>query len=325
MKAANGVTVGPLKESELKEADRIFRIAFGTFLGLPNPADFMGDRNVLISRWYAPHVKTLAARDNGRLIGSNQITRWGSFAFFGPLTVLPEYWDRGVAQLLLDATMKIFAKQNLRRTALFTFSSSTKHVGLYQKYGYWPDYLTALMTLSPPPAANAGSVAPGAIHLTTLKEKQRDTAIAACAKLTNAISKGLDLTDELRTLLKSQSGEAILTYARPGGTPNVLDGFAICLHGPGSEGGTKACYIKFAAARSGPRAGRRFDTLLHACTAFAASRNTSLEAGMNLAREDAYRRMRAHGFRAFAQGVSMQRPHAPGHNRGDVYVIDDWR
>jgi len=46
---------------------------------------------------------------------------------------------------------------------------------------------------------------------------------------------------------------------------------------------------------------------------------------MNLAREDAYRRMRSHGYRAFGQGVSMQRPHVAGHNRPDVYVIDDWR
>ena len=85
------------------------------------------------------------------------------------------------------------------------------------------------------------------------------------------------------------------------------------------------CYIKFAAVRSGPGAGERFDRLLDACERFALSRGVLIEAGMNLAREDAYRRMRAHGYKAFAQGVSMQRPHAPGHNRGDVYLIDDWR
>ena len=33
----------------------------------------------------------------------------------------------------------------------------------------------------------------------------------------------------------------------------------------------------------------------------------------------------AHGYRAFAQGVAMQRPHVPGFNRADAYVIDDWR
>ena len=100
-------------------------------------------------RWRAPHVTSFAAREDGRLIGSNMLTRWGSFAFFGPLTVLPEYWNRGVAQLLLDATVKTFAKQGLKRTGLFTFPHSTKHVGLYQKFGYWPGYLTSLMAYTP--------------------------------------------------------------------------------------------------------------------------------------------------------------------------------
>jgi hypothetical protein len=120
--------------------------------------------------------------------------------------------------------------------------------------------------------------------------------------------------------LKQKTGDVVLTYTR-----QALDGFAICQHGRGSEGGTKICYIKFAAARGGAGAGERFDRLLDACDEFALQRGASLEAGMNFAREDAYRRMRSHGYRAFAQGVSMQRPHVAGHNRADAYVIDDWR
>jgi hypothetical protein len=104
-----------------------------------------------------------------------------------------------------------------------------------------------------------------------------------------------------------------------------LDGFAICLNGPGSEGGAKVCYIKFGAARSGAGADERFDKLLDACDAFAASRGASIEAGVNMARQDAYRRMRTHGYRALMQGVAMQSPHAEGFNRADAYVIDDWR
>ena len=40
------IKVGPLKESELEEAGRIVRLAFGTFLGVPNALDFMGDRDL---------------------------------------------------------------------------------------------------------------------------------------------------------------------------------------------------------------------------------------------------------------------------------------
>ena len=58
----------------------------------------MDDRQYMAPRFHSPNVKIVAARDNGRLIGSGVATRWGSFGFFGPLTVLPEYWGRGVAQ-----------------------------------------------------------------------------------------------------------------------------------------------------------------------------------------------------------------------------------
>ncbi len=309
------IKVGLLKQSELEEAGRIVRLAFGTFLGLPNPLDFMGDRDLMTPRWHSTHVKVIAARDGSRLIGSNVITRWGSFGFFGPLTVLPEYWDRGVAQQLLEATMAIFDRWGVRHTGLFTFAQSAKHVGLYQKFGYWPRYLTAIMTRTP----GVNSVHPPAL-LSAFSKSQREQAIQACGKLTHKIDKGLDLAGEIRSVLTQRTGDVVLTYSR-----GVLDAFAVCLNGPGSEGGETTCYVKFGAARGGPAAGERFDKLLDACEAFASSRGATVEAGVNLAREDAYRRLRSHGYRVAMQGVAMQRPHAEGFNRADAYVIDDWR
>jgi GNAT superfamily N-acetyltransferase len=315
MPANHSIKVGPLKQSELADADRIVRLAFGTFLGIPNPLDFMGDRNFTTPRWHSSNVKAIAARDAGRLIASNVVTRWGSFGFFGPLTVLPEYWDRGVAQRLLEATMKIFDGWGVRHTGLFTFAQSAKHVGLYQKFGYWPRYLTAVMTRTPA----AGRVDAPAL-LSAFTRSQREQAIQACAKLTGKIDRGLDLAGEIRAVLAQRTGDVVLTYKR-----GLLDAFAVCLNGPGSEGGEKTCYVKFGAARGGAGAGDRFDKLLDACEAFAAARGVTVEAGVNLAREDAYRRMRARGYRVLTQGVAMQRPHADGFNRADAYVIDDWR
>ncbi len=318
MPANISIEVGPLQQKELEEADRIFRIAFGTYLGMPNPVECMGDRHFLVPRWHASHVKVLAARDAGRLIGSNAVTRWGSFGFFGPLTVLPEYWQRGIAQALLEATMTIFDQWKLRRTGLFTFSNSPKHVGLYQKFGYWPQYLTALMKREIPetvPAENKPGQ--GTKLLSVLSKKEQQQAIHDCAKLTNRIDKGLDLTEEILSL---RGGDVVLTYTR-----KVLDAFAICIHGPATEAGEKLCYVKFGAARSGPGAARRFDELLNVCDDFAASRKATLEAGVNLARKEAFQRMRAHGYRVVTQGIAMQRPDAAGFNRADAYVVDDWR
>lgn len=307
------IKVGPIQQSELKEADRIVRLAFGTFLGMPDPLEFMGDRQLMTPRWRSGNVKVLAAREGSRLLGTNVVTRWGSFGLFGPLTVLPEYWNRGVARRLLEATMSIFDRWGVRLTGLFTFSDSVKHVSLYQRFGYWPGYLTALMTRAPESGATPAGLP---VCLSSFARSRREQAIAACARLTGRIYKGLDLTAEIRAVLAQRIGEVVLTYTR-----GVLGGFAVLMNGAGSEGGEKICYIKFAAARTGPG----FSTLLDACDAFASSRGANIEAGMNLAREDAYRRMRSHGYQATKLGVAMLRPHEEGFNRGDAYVIDDWR
>jgi GNAT superfamily N-acetyltransferase len=321
MSTKHAIKVSLLKQTELEEAHRIVRLAFGTFLGMPDPLEFMGDRNLIAPRFRSTHVKVLAARDNGRLIGTNVVTRWGSFGFFGPLTVLPEFWDRGVAQQLLEGTMAIFDRWGMQHTGLFTFAQSAKHVGLYQKLGYWPQYLTAIMMRSPDanktPQANSSNEP---VLLSTFRKREREQTIAACKRLTDKIKKGLDLSDEMRAALAQRTGDVVLTHSR-----SVLDGFAVCLIGPGSEGGEKTCYVKFGAARGGAGGGTRFDTLLAACETFAFLRGATVEAGMNLAREDAYRRMRSHGYRVALQGVAMQRPHAEGFNRPDAYVMDDWR
>jgi GNAT superfamily N-acetyltransferase len=317
MPSKNRITIGPLKASEIAEADRIFRLAFSTFIGLPE-GKFMAGRELMTMRLKGKHVKAVAARDNGKLIGSNLATRWGSFGFFGPLTVLPEYWDRGVGSMLMASTMKVFDAWGLKHTGLFTFPHSAKHIGLYQKFGYWPQYLTALMHWKPEEKAQTQPTL-----LSALSKKAQEDAIRGCARLASGIQKGLDLSEEIGALLKHRGGDVVLVYGGKGG--KTLDGFAVCCTGPGSEGGTAACYVKFAAARGGDGAGERFDRLLEACESFAAERGVTIEAGVNLAREDAYRRMRAHGYRTTAQGVALQRPHIPGYCRSDAYVIDDWR
>ncbi len=314
------VELAPLQEQELEEAHRICNAAFGKFIGVPDP---MGDRQMIASRWRAaanglPSTEVLTARLAGRLIGSNVVTRWGSFGFFGPLTVLPEFWDQGVAKRLLDATVNVFERWGVRHSGLFTFPQSPKHIGLYQKYGYWPGYLTAIMKKTP------DSSAPGALFPNTLfsklDEAARERVLVAAAELTGGISAGLDVRDEIRNVFTQGLGDTVLVWG--GG---ALDGFAVSHHGPGSEGGPAACYVKFGAVRGGPGAGERFDLLLEACEALAALRGVAIEAGTSLAREDAYRRMRARGYKAVTQGVAMQRPHAPGFNHASAYVIDDWR
>jgi len=105
-----------------------------------------------------------------------------------------------------------------------------------------------------------------------------------------------------------------------------LAGFAVCHWGPASEAGEGCCFAKFAAVRPGPGAGERFGKLLDACGMLARQAGMpNVLAGVNLAREEAYRHMLARGFRTMVQGVTMHRPNEPGYSAPGLYVLDNWR
>src|SRR5215469_10473257 len=113
------VTIRPLREDDLAAADRIMRLAFGTFLGLPDPLKFMGDADYVRTRWRANPSAALAAEMAGELVGTNFLSHWGSVGFFGPLTIRPDLWNQGVAQKLLRPTMDLFAEWRLTHAGLF--------------------------------------------------------------------------------------------------------------------------------------------------------------------------------------------------------------
>ena len=312
-----GVIVRPLTEADLPEADRVCRLAFGTYVGAAEPERFFGDADMVATRWRAGPSSVLAAEADGRLVGSNFAARWGSVAFFGPLSVDPAYWDRGVAQRLLEPTIAMIDSWGVRFAGLFTFAASAKHVALYQKYGFWPRFLTAIMSrpVLPPPAA------PGRL-MSGLAAADRDAALTAARELTGAVYPGLDVSREVTTVLDQNLGDVVLTGAGPG----PLDGLAVCHIGAGSEAGGGTCYIKFGAARPGPGADARFMTLLDACHRLAAARGaTTLAAGANAGRDQAWRAMTGYGFRSSMQGVAMHRPNTDGYNVPASYLIDDWR
>src|SRR5919205_1970536 len=140
----SNITVRPLQESELSAANSIMRLAFGTFIGLPEPMAFMGDAAYVRNRWLANPEAAFAAEAAGEIIGSNFAANWGSVGFFGPLTIRPDFWDRGVGKRLMEPIMELFDKWGTKHAGLFTFPHSQKHVGLYQRFGFWPRFLTAI-------------------------------------------------------------------------------------------------------------------------------------------------------------------------------------
>jgi GNAT superfamily N-acetyltransferase len=305
-------------ERDVPEADRIFRLAFGTFLGMPDPMAFAGDASMVASRWRANPAAALGAYVDGALVGSNIATRWGSFGFFGPLSVRPDLWDKGVAQALLGPTMALFERWGVRQAGLFTFAESAKHHALYRKFGFEVQARTPVLAKT---LGGDGADAGGWATLSSLASEERAAALAAFRRITEDVYPGLDLSGEIRSMADQGIGDVVLVY-----DGDAVGGFAVCHAGPGSEAGTTAAYAKFAAARSGSGAAARFESLIAATEAYARGRGLpELVAGVNAAREDARRILMERGYEPMMEGVAMQRPDAPGFNRPDCYVIDDWR
>ena len=312
-RAGDRVTTRTMSDQDLAAADEVLRSAFNTFVGVP---DLFGDADYVHSRFRAEPSSAFVAELDGTLVGSNFTTRWGSFGFFGPLSVRPELWDQGVARRLLEPTLARLDEWEVTDAGLFTFAHSAKHVSLYRSYGFWPQYLTLVMAA--PVQAERSSEA--AVTYSRQSPAMKQDLLGACAEVTGAVLEGLDLRAEIEAVDHQALGDTVLVF------DDELAGFAVCHLGAGSEAGSGACYVKFGAVRPGPGASARFQRLLDACFALAAEAGAGvLLAGCNAARVGACQDLAARGFRTQLQGVAMQRDDRSGFNRPDAFVIDDWR
>ncbi|HXH97384.1 MAG TPA: GNAT family N-acetyltransferase [Gaiellaceae bacterium] len=313
------LSVGLIGKEDVGEADRVFRLAFGTALGLPNPLAFGAGAELVRTRWAADPASAFKATVEDRLVGCAFVSRWGRFAVFGPLAVHPDYWDRGVGTRLWEARLPLLDRWQTTHEGLFTRADSTKHLRLYQTFDFWPRFLTAIT--SKEIGRESGSRPGRWTTMGRLGAAQHELRLEACRSITDALLVGLDLEREIRAVLDQQLGDTILL-----GEPASLEGFAVCHVGEGTEAGPDACFVKFAAVRPGARAAQHFEELLDACEEFAVeSAAARLVAGVNVARHEAYRALLARGHRTFVQGVAMHRGNQPCYSRPGVYALDDWR
>jgi GNAT superfamily N-acetyltransferase len=313
------VKIVQLQAANLLEADHVFRRAFSTFLEMPDPSAFPTGIEMLRGRVEAYPDGALAAFDGDRLVGSNIASHWGSFAWFGPLTVLPEYWGRGVAKALLEHTMEVFRGWQVSTAALFTFANSQKHHVLYQRFDFWPRYLNVIMHKVLPAASLQAQ--PQLQRFSQLAEVQRERALRGVLDVGNTVLEGLDLSREIAVLDALLMGDTVLLWEG-----ERLEGFAVCHCSPNSEAEPEALYVKFAAIRPGNRAPQSFLELLHGCEALAKERGLlAIDAGASIERGDAYRAMLGDGYAASHTGVQMFWHNHPAYNRQDAYIIDDLR
>ncbi|GAA4703381.1 hypothetical protein GCM10023215_48590 [Pseudonocardia yuanmonensis] len=299
--------IRPLGEQDLDAADRIQRRAFAALVG----GDDQRDAELVRTRWAAGHVAALGAFADTGLQGSVFATRWGSVGFVGPLSVEPELWERGVGSRLFAAADGVLREWGVTHRGLFTFAHSPRHHRLYQRFGYWPRFLTALMSRPVPAPPAAEWICGSAVD--------REVLTAGAARLADAVYPGLDVGGEIAGVLEQKIGDVVLV-----GPAAAPAGLAVVHDGPGSEAGSGVAYVKVGLVRPGARAD--FAALVDACLAHASLIGAErLVVGVNTARHRAYRLLVARGFATDVPGVTMHAPNEAGYDREDAFVIDDWR
>ncbi len=298
------------------EAERLYRLAFGTYFQLPDPMAFRGDARVIAPRrrlYPDGRRRRAGGRRDRRLVHHQQLgqRRRARAGRGSPRSLAPRHRPAVAGAGARDRR----AAGTVRIAGLFTFPHSAQHLRLYQDFGFWPRHLTPVLAK---PVAGPHRV-PGAAALSAGAD--RAAIVAACRELTESVFAGLDLSREIEAVVEHGLGDTILLFEDA-----ALAGFAVCHTGAGSEGGSQACYIKFALVRSGGDAAGRLRRLVAACEDFARARGVGqIVAGVSTGRHDAYRTMVELGFRMQLAGVTMHRPHAPGYDRPDVFALEDWR
>lgn len=311
------IAVRPLEERDLPEADRINRIAFGTFFGLPDPTKFRGDGDVVHGRFRTDPEAAFAADLDGRLVACGFCMNWGSVGVLGPLTVDVDCWSRGIARRMMPVMVDLLDARGHTVAGLFTHPQSPSHIRLYEGHGFWMRRPTAVMEKP----AGQGAMPDGAVLYSVLSDVERENALAACRAVTDTVYPGLDLTREVRAVAAQGLGDTVMI--RRGGR---TVGFAVCHHGAMSEAGSHQLMVKFGAVRSGRAAEADFRALLQAAEALSALRGSpKTVAGTNVGRAGAYRTLLDAGYRTFMNGIAMLRPDGPGYNVPEAFVIDDWR
>jgi predicted N-acetyltransferase YhbS len=314
------VLVREMQSADVPEVDRIIRLAFGTFLNVPDPMTVFGDSHYAAPRFRASAVVKHVAEVEGKIVGSVFLTRWGEVAFLGPISVLPEHWNTGIAQRLLERAASQIERWGVRQYSLFTFPQSPKHICLYQKFGFWPRFLATVLSKAPGTAPASASH----VRLSALPAAERRDGIAAVRDLCDALYKGLDLTDDIEALLEQGIGDVLLE--RGDAADEELAAFAVCHFGEGSEAGTQGLLVKFGAARPGPLASRSFTRLFDAAESLAAEVSASrLSTVVDLSHKDAFQALMARGFRIDFTGLSMHGGDEVGYHRPELYIVDDVR
>jgi len=209
---------------------------------------------------------------DNKVVGYNFIHIWGSFAWFGPLGVAPEYQSKGIGKALISHTIRVLKEEyKVSTIGLNTMPESPYNVGFYMGLGFTPLKLTLTLKKQ--------------IHELDLAElpvskkyKMREIDISNefsylslkdnLSSLSNKIFKNFNLNSELH-LIKSEDFGTIFTLE----VCEKIRGVVVCYTKLIREGLEKNLQIKLAVIDNNLDYKESIDSIIYICTKYAKSIN----------------------------------------------------
>jgi hypothetical protein len=118
----------------------------------------------------------------------------------------------------MEPTIQLFSKWKTKHAGLFTFAHSPKHISLYHKFGFWPYFLTAIMSKDVSPTRNKNNKGSGKLNWSKYSEvskeekEEENYLLNTCRRLTSDIYDVLDLSFEIMSVMKQRLGDIVLVW-----------------------------------------------------------------------------------------------------------------
>jgi ribosomal protein S18 acetylase RimI-like enzyme len=218
----------------------------------------------------ASNSSSLVYEIDNKVVGYNFIYIWGSFGWFGPFGVHPEYQGRGIGKDLIKETIKIL-KDNyeVSTIALNTMPESPYNVGFYMSLGFEPHKLSLTLRKQLDFSDELASSRNYEINEVNISDESEYLALKDNLKsISNEIFDNFDLTSELHLIRKEAFGTAFtLKYG-----PNI-NGIVICYIKSIRENDLKNLNIKLAVIDKNVDYKGAIDAIMYACTDYAKTIN----------------------------------------------------
>lgn len=212
----------------------------------------------------ASNNSSIVYEENGKVIGFNFIHIWGSFAWFGPLGVHPEYKNKGIGKVLVKETIKILKEDyKVSTIGLNTMPESQYNIGFYMSLGFTPLKLSLSLKKQ---LDHRITYEPSDLNEYDVKEIdiREEINYLALKKDLNIMSSKIiddfDLTSELKLIKNKEFGTILKLEGN-----NKTRGIIICYTKSIREGYSKNLQIKLAIIDSNIDYKEAMDSIINTC------------------------------------------------------------